>query len=114
MDVSRNNPNCCLLEPIESVEISNDLVGFLIDSLSKMLEFEINMDHACRSCLKEDSAMMTIHNPVDIDVVPKSSYTLAEILMECTTIKVYIRSVWNILHRILIRFQFVYFVRMHP
>lgn len=54
-----------------------------------MLKSEINMERACRSCLEETTNVFKIHDSVDIDTTyTKSSFTIAEILMECTAIKV--------------------------
>lgn len=57
-------------------------------SQKKMLKSEINLDRACRSCLEETANVFKIHDFVEIDTTYKTSYTIAEILMECTAIKV--------------------------
>lgn len=54
-----------------------------------MLKSEINMERACRSCLEETTNVLKIHDFVEIDTTyNRSSFTIAEILMECTAIKV--------------------------
>lgn len=55
-----------------------------------MLKSEINVERACRSCLEETANAFRIHDFVEIDTrtTYKSSFTIAEILMECTAIKV--------------------------
>ena len=53
-----------------------------------MLKSEINMDRACRSCLEETTNLFKLQDFVEIDATYKTSYTIAEILMECTAIKV--------------------------
>lgn len=53
-----------------------------------MVKSEINMERACRSCLEETTNAFRIHDSIEIDTLEKSSHTLAEILMECTSIKV--------------------------
>lgn len=67
-----------------------------------MLKSEINMERACRSCLEETTNAFKIHDFVEIDTTyNKSSFTIAEILMECTAIKVnysiliYMHFIWN-------------------
>lgn len=65
------------------------LFKILKKKTSKMLKSEINIDKACRSCLEETTNVFKINDFVEIDTAyNKSSFSIAEILMECTAIKV--------------------------
>lgn len=59
-----------------------------------MVKCEINIDRACRSCLKENDGMLKIQDSVEIEITPNSHLTIAEILMECAAIKVFTISLF--------------------
>lgn len=66
----------------------NSILFKTLKKKTKMLKSEINVERACRSCLEETTNVFKISDFVEIDTTYKSSFTIAEILMECTAIKV--------------------------